>query len=292
MIVVRLMGGLGNQLFQYAAAKQLSILNNAELYFDTSFFSTKPIDNIQRKFELDVFNIDYKIATDEMLHHFHGTEFNNTELVLTKLLSFGKFKKYKFSKYGFDEHFLDLKGNYYLRGFFQSEKYFSTIKNIIRDELMIEDKHLPLDTELVNRIKNSENSVSIHIRRGDYIRNLTSMDAHGICSKDYYVKSIKLIREKLGTDDIHFYIFTDDANWVRNEMNWNIDCTLISDKKPIEDFYLMSLCKHNIIANSTFSWWAAWLNKNENKSIILPKQWTNILKTEMIDLVPMNWILK
>ncbi len=292
MIVVRLMGGLGNQLFQYAAAKQLSILNNAELYFDTSFFSTKPIDNIQRKFELDVFNIDYKIATDEMLHHFHGTEFNNTELVLTKLLSFGKFKKYKFSKYGFDEHFLDLKGNYYLRGFFQSEKYFSTIKNIIREELMIEDKHLPLDTELVNRIKNSENSVSIHIRRGDYIRNLTSMDAHGICSKDYYVKSIKLIREKLGTDDIHFYIFTDDANWVRNEMNWNIDCTLISDKKPIEDFYLMSLCKHNIIANSTFSWWAAWLNKNENKSIILPKQWTNILKTEMIDLVPMNWILK
>lgn len=292
MIVVRLMGGLGNQLFQYAAAKQLSILNNAELYFDVSFFSTKTYDTTPRKFELDVFNIDYKIATDEMLHHFHGCEFNAKELVLTKLLSFGKFKKYKFNEYGFNDQFLDLKGNYYVRGFFQSEKYFNSIRNIICEELVINEQHLPIDIELVNKIKNTENSVSVHIRRGDYIRNLTSMDAHGICSKDYYVKSLKLIKEKLGTDNIHFYIFTDDAKWVRSEMNWEIDCTLVSEKQPIEDFYLMSLCKHNIIANSTFSWWAAWLNKNENKMIIMPKQWTNILQSELIDLAPKKWILK
>lgn len=291
MIVVRLMGGLGNQLFQYAAAKHLSVLNNAELYFDTSFFNTKTEDTTPRKFELDVFNIKYKLATDEMLNHFHGCEFNSTELVLTKLLSFGKFKKYKFNEYGFDEHFLDLKGNYYVRGFFQSEKYFSSIKSIIREELIIDQEHLPADVPLVNQIKNTANAVSIHIRRGDYIRNLTSMDAHGICSKDYYVKSIKLLREKLG-EDLHFYIFTDDPTWVRNEMNWEIDSTIVSDKKPIEDFYLMSLCNHNIIANSTFSWWAAWLNENENKSIIVPKQWTNMLQTEKIELAPKNWILK
>ena len=292
MIVVRLMGGLGNQLFQYAAAKQLSVINNSELYFDISFFESNKEDTTPRKFELDVFNINYKLATDEMLHHFHGSEFNSTELVLTKLLSFGKFKKYKFNGYGFDTNFLNLKGNYYVRGFFQSEKYFSEIKNIIREELIINEQYLPIDLELVNKINNSENSVSIHIRRGDYIHNLTSMDVHGICSKDYYVKSIRLIKEKLGTDNIHFYIFTDDANWVRNEMNWEVDCTLVSDKKPIEDFYLMSLCKHNIIANSTFSWWAAWLNENENKSIFVPKQWTNMLQTEKIELAPKNWILK
>ena len=150
---------------------------------------------------------------------------------------------------------------------------------------------MPADVPLVNQIKNTANAVSIHIRRGDYIRNLTSMDAHGICSKDYYVKSIKLLREKLG-EDLHFYIFTDDPTWVRNEMNWAIDSTIVSDKKPIEDFYLMSLCNHNIIANSTFSWWAAWLNENENKSIIVPKQWTNMLQTEKIELAPKNWILK
>jgi hypothetical protein len=285
------MGGLGNQLFQYAAAKHLSVLNNAELYFDTSFFNTKTEDTTPRKFELDVFHIKYKLATDEMLNHFHGCEFNSTERVLTKLLSFGKFKKYKFNEYGFDEHFLALKGNYYVRGFFQSEKYFSAIKSIIREELIIEQEHLPADVLLVNQIKNTANAVSIHIRRGDYIRNLTSMDAHGICSKDYYVKSIKLLREKLG-EDLHFYIFTDDPTWVRNEMNWEIDSTIVSDKKPIEDFYLMSLCNHNIIANSTFSWWAAWLNENENKSIIVPKQWTNMLQTEKIELAPKNWILK
>ncbi|MBP6660695.1 MAG: alpha-1,2-fucosyltransferase, partial [Chitinophagales bacterium] len=167
MIVVRLMGGLGNQLFQYAAAKQLSVINNSELYFDTSFFTTTSDTTTPRKFELDVFNINYNLATDEMLHHFHGSEFNSTELVLTKLLSFGKFKKYKFNGYGFDSNFLNLKGNYYVRGFFQSEKYFSEIKNIIREELIINEQYLPIDLELVNKINNSENSVSIHIRRGD-----------------------------------------------------------------------------------------------------------------------------
>ncbi len=161
---------------------------------------------------------------------------------------------------------------------------------IIRKELSLKETGISNDIELVSKIIHSE-SVSIHIRRGDYIRNLSAMDVHSLCSKDYYIKSIQHITALLNKD-LHFYLFTDDAAWVQREMNWPINYTLIENKSTIEDFYLMSLCKHNIIANSTFSWWAAWLNKNENKSIFVPKQWTNMLQTEKIELAPKNWILK
>jgi hypothetical protein len=117
------------------------------------------------------------------------------------------------------------------------------------------------------------------------------MDAHGICSKDYYAKAISYMKQQLG-DGVHFFLFTDDEEWVKEEMHWDIDSTLISGKSAVEDFYLMSLCKHHIIANSTFSWWAAWLNNNPDKMVIVPKHWTCNLQTESIELVPKGWIIK
>lgn len=290
MIIARLMGGLGNQLFQYAAARHLAIQNNAELFLDTSFLYSTDNVTTARKYELEAFNVVSHLADDKILHDFHGTEFSVKERVLTKLVSLGKNKKYKFDEYGFDPHLLELRGNYYIRGFFQSEKYFKDISEILRNELTIKDAFLPKDNNLMQQI-NANTSVSIHIRRGDYIRNLSSMEAHGICSKDYYTKSIAFIKRALG-NDLHFYMFTDDEEWVKKEMKWDINCTLISNKSTIEDFYLMSLCKHHIIANSTFSWWAAWLNKNSEKKVILPKHWTTNLSSENIDIVPKNWLAK
>lgn len=290
MIVVRLMGGLGNQLFQYAAARHLAHLNNTELFVDNSYLQT-PTENVApRNYELGSFNVVSKIADQKLLHSFHGCEFSAKERILTKLISLGKNNKYKFDEYGFDEHLLELRGNYYIRGFFQSEKYFKNIKEVIRKELTIKDEFIPKDDLLIKSISN-QNSVSIHIRRGDYIRNLSSMEAHGLCSKDYYTKSIEFIKRELG-NDIHFYLFTDDAKWVQNEMKWEINSTLIENKTTLEDFYLMSLCKQNIIANSTFSWWAAWLNNNNDKKVILPKHWLNNLLSETIEIAPKNWIIK
>ena len=206
------------------------------------------------------------------------------------MTSFGKNKKYKFDEYGYDVHLLELRGSYYIRGIFQSEKFFKGIADIIRAELTIKEDFIPDDKELVDQIMNT-NSVSIHIRRGDYIRNLSSMDAHGLCSKDYYTKSIEVMKREAGKD-MHFYLFTDDEAWVTHEMHWDINSTLISGKSTVEDFYLMSLCKHNIIANSTFSWWAAWLNSNTEKKVIIPKHWTNTNSTEAIELSPSGWLVK
>ena len=134
-------------------------------------------------------------------------------------------------------------------------------------------------------------SVAVHIRRCDYIRDLSSMEAHGLCSKDYYAKTIEFVKRELG-EEVHFFLFTDDAEWVKREMEWDINSTMVQGKSILSDFYMMSNCKHNIIANSTFSWWAAWLNPNPDKMIIVPKHWDNNIKTEEIDLCPTKWIIK
>lgn len=289
MIVVRLNGGLGNQLFQYATGRQLAHLNNAPLYLDTAFINA----NLQQqiwKYELGAFNISGIIADDKLLQTFHGSSFSSKERLLTNLITLGKNKKYKFDEYGFNEQVLNLRGNYYLRGFFQSEKYFKGIANILREELSVKEEFIPADNLLLDKISNTT-SVAIHIRRGDYIRNLSTMNAHGLCSKDYYTKSIEYIKRELG-DDVHFFFFTDDEEWINREMNWEINCTIVSGKSCVEDFYLMSMCKHNIIANSTFSWWAAWLNPHQDKKVVMPKHWANNIKTDDIDLNPGKWLVK
>ncbi len=289
MIVVRLNGGLGNQLFQYATGRHVAHLNKTELYIDTSAFSDNTVDS-KWKYELPAFHINATLANEELLKHFKLNDFSTSGIMLTKLLSFGKYGKYKFNEYGFDSNVLELRGNYYLKGFFQSEKFFKNIAESLKEELVIKENFLPQKTDLLQDISN-KNSVSIHIRRGDYIRNLSAMDTHGLCSKDYYTKAIEFIKRELG-NDLHFYLFTDDEEWIHREMHWDIDCTLLSGNSTIEDFYLMSQCKHNIIANSTFSWWAAWLNKNPNKKIIIPKHWRTNVKTEDIYLNPPKWFIK
>ena len=192
MIVVRLMGGLGNQLFQYAAGRHLAHLNNTDLYVDTSRLESSAEGSPVWKYELGAFNVKCGLADERMLHDFHGTKFSTKERVITQLISLGKKKKYKFDQYGFDTHFLELKGDYYVRGYFLSEKYFKEIAEIIRAEITLKHDFIPKDDNLIEEIRNSK-SVAIHIRRGDYIRNLSSMDAHGLCSKDYYTKSIEYI---------------------------------------------------------------------------------------------------
>lgn len=290
MIVVRLMGGLGNQLFQYAAGRQVAELNQTELLLDTTFLTDTPPGDTVRDFELDKFNVVATIASSDTIKSFGGTGFSLKDCCSTFVFSFFDKKKYKFNDYGFDARLLRLRGNYYIRGFFQSDKYFNSIESLVRKDLTIRSEFISKDFVLAERIRNT-NSVSIHIRRGDYIRNLSSSNALAVCSKDYYVKSINYIKSRLG-DDVHFYIFTDDEEWVRREMKWDINSTLITGKTSVEDFYFMSMCKSNIIANSTFSWWAAWLNDNPDKIVVMPKHWTVNHKTEDIDLKPPKWIIK
>jgi len=163
----------------------------------------------------------------------------------------------------------------YLRGYWQYPDFFVDRRNELLKTFAFVKKDLDYRTKkIINEIKNNK-SVSIHIRRGDYLWSRNVEQRGGICTKMYYENAVRHIEDKLG--DCKFYVFTDDPNWAKSEfcekkykiIDWNIG------EKSYIDMYLMSLCKHNIIANSSFSWWGAWLNENPDKIVVCPTKWYN-----------------
>ena len=253
MIVSKLQGGLGNQLFQWAYGKSLSVKYNTPLYLDLSFYQNQ-YGVTKRIFSLDKFpNLEYSI--------FQGS-WNN----LIKLVDNFRFKEIK---YGGDGIYLD--------GYWQSEKYFMEISNVIRESLRIPESK----KELFNR-HNFSGSVSMHIRRTDYV---TSNGYHPVQSIEYYKNALDIIG---GYESL--YVFSDDINWCKSNLRFK-DMTFVQNSEDIDDLWMMSLCKNNIIANSSFSWWGAWLNDNPNKKIISPKMWfgeqTNLNSD---DISPISWV--
>ncbi len=282
MIIATIKGGLGNQLFQYAAARQLSILHSTKLKMDISAYEADTL----RGFELPNFSMNIEIATADELNSYRQSLFQKS---WDRLKPNFKRKVYKEPFYHFDKQLAKTGSNAYLKGYFQSEKYFANIREILLNEINLQ-KHLIQNVLLLgDQLKNSP-SVSVHIRRGDYT-NPQVRDYHGILGIDYYENAIQLIKEK--EKDCIFYVFTDDEDWVRNNFNPDTPLQFISAYKSsthYEDFYLMSSCKHNIIANSSFSWWAAWLNSQKMKTVIAPKNWFNNGPKDTEDLIPADWI--
>jgi hypothetical protein len=282
MIIVKLVGGLGNQMFQYAAGLQLSVKHNVPLKFDLSFLNKEAKHYTQRFLELDKFNIHVELASEKEIKAIKKQRWKNI-FVPTWIEEQEKDIYTKFSKAG---------KNCYLNGYFQSEKYFINIAEQIRHKFRLK-KTLTEEkwTEIKQQIQNS-NSVSLHFRRGDYVENARAHKHHGVCSMDYYQKAVKTIVENV--ENPLFFVFSDDIPWVKE--NFKIDFpTVFADKKDEtihSDFQLMSLCKHNIIANSSYSWWAAWLNNHKSKIVIAPEKWiTNPqMQKKTADLIPKNWI--
>ena len=208
---------------------------------------------------------------------------------LQKFLPSYKRKIYKEVSFNYDQYFLESRNNIYLKGYRQSEKYFESITNEIKKIFSIKEE-LIKDVSNVALLIQSENSISIHIRRGDYT-NAAMLEYHGVQDIEYYNQAISFIKEKIANPK--FYVFSDNINWVQENLNLNEEAHLITvDESPtsITDFYLMRCCKHNIIANSTFSWWAAYLNPNPDKIIIAPKRWFNKANFNTKDLIPSPWI--
>ncbi len=275
MIITKLIGGLGNQMFQYAAGRRLSYIHNAPLQLDTSeLYRLKT-----RRYELDCFNIKGEVI-DRQNKGFVGK-------IIKRLKT--KENIYFEKHFRFDKDVLTLPDNKTLVGYFQSEKYFSDIGAIIREEFTFREPPNSKINAVLGNIKSSE-SVSIHFRRTDYINNKKFFHYHGVCSPDYYRRAICLIAGKIKAPV--FFIFSDDLTWVRRNLkikypNFLVDLNL--KDKDYEDLRLMSMCRHHIIANSSFSWWGAWLNGNKNKIVISPKSWfkDNTINTE--DLIPSSW---
>jgi hypothetical protein len=288
MIISNILGGLGNQMFQYAAGKSLSINKNEEFKVDIRNFK-----KYFRKFELNtVFNCEINFASKNDLENILSSQKN---LFFQKLLKMKQFKFLRKKNFIVEPHFHywedinKLNKNIYLHGYWQSEKYFINNEKDIRKNFQFKLPLIDKNLKISNDIKNS-NSVSLHIRRGDYLTNKKNSFI-GICSTDYYKKAISIISSKI-TNPV-FYFFSDEMEWVKKNFTNNLNVKFVdhNDKhKSHFDLQLMSLCRHNIIANSSFSWWGAWLNTNANKIVIAPQKWLKSCSLITKDIIPNSWM--
>jgi len=285
MIIIKLKGGLGNQMFQYAFGRKLSLKLNTELALDidedTELKGLK--QDIVRPFLLNRFNIKAKIATSKEITKIRKP----FRLYLAKLLR--KLKNYNY--YKFDPQTFNIKDNSYLEGhWWQSEQYFKDIRSQIIEDFTL-SKDLSTDSEkIAESIRQTQSSVSLHIRRGDYANDPTTLAYHGLASIEYYKKAIDMIQEK--KDHPVFYIFSDDIEWVKENFPLPSLSQIVSDKNipEYEELALMSLCKDHIIANSSFSWWGAWLGQDKDKLVIAPSQWITDKTIDTSDIYPPEWI--
>jgi len=283
MIITQIKGGLGNQMFQFAAGKTLAHLTNSFLKLDVSAFDEYKLRNF------DLLNFQTNIAFADKQEINDLLPAHNFEKAFQYFSPFNKRSYYREKKFSFDEKVLRLGRNVYLKGHFQSEKYFLPAKEIIKQEFRFKDEVISNVNEFANKI-NNEQSVAVHIRRGDMGSDPVTAEYHGILTVDHYQKCIDIISSKVPGPV--FYFFSDDIKWVKENLQIP-QSVYVSDnitKDHIEDLYLMSQCKHNIIANSSFSWWGAWLNDNPGKIVIAPKNWFNKGPKDIQDLIPEGWL--
>jgi hypothetical protein len=285
MIVIRLIGGLGNQMFQYAFGRYLSIKNNIEVKYDISDLIRKEPGNYTiRDFDLSSFNIHESFTTEEELKYFD--KFNDLCFkVLYKLKPYYKRPIILEKDLIYNSRFLKINHNCYLNGYWQSEKYFIDIRTaILKDFTLKHNLSEKAQNTAINIKKNM--SVSLHIRRGDYISKYS--DLYHILNDDYYEQALEYLNNYLV--DFKVFVFSDDIEWVKDKYSTKANFHIVESNLSYEDIYLMSLCKHNIIANSSFSWWGAWLNINDNKICIAPSNWF-IDNDKKNDIIPNTWIV-
>lgn len=299
MIIIRISGGLGNQMFQYATGRALALRNKTELFLDTHFFEANN-RNTPRKYTLGKFNIVEKIA-DETDFRAVGipnpasrsftASLGRKLFRLKEALSPFSKKKFIIQIYnGFLPKILEASDNCYLSGNWQSEKYFIQSSEIIRKELSLKVELSSDAKAILQTIKNGP-SVSVHVRRGDYAQSQLTYKKHGLCSPEYYRNAVNYISQI--NNNLNFFLFSDDPEWAETNLRFPGPTFIVSklNLMDYEELILMSQCDHNIIANSSFSWWAAWLNSSPKKVVIAPKQWLNpSLKVSANDLIPEEWI--
>lgn len=288
MVIIKITGGLGNQLFQFAFGVAVEETLGHQVKYDLQEY----LKTGYRKFDLDKFVGDLKIADKEEIDK------NYNVIQKIKFLIFKNFgfpfglkglKYYLESNYRFDEKVFSIGDDAYLSGYWQNEKYFTNHRLKIIDKIKISDSQSAENLTYLKQIRSS-NSVSIHVRRGDYISNSKSNSIYATCDLRYYERAIQQLSAQF--EDLTFFVFSDDMEWVTTHfskfermifVNVNLGDT------AFEDLKLMSNCKHNIIANSTFSWWAAWLNQHEGKVVIAPNSWYTQKWRNRANLVPSDW---
>lgn len=291
MVITNIIGGLGNQMFQYAAGRALSLKYKTPLLLDISGYAKY---GLHQGFELQkIFNSKAEIASNTDIYKILGWQsLPFFRRVLSRSgMAVLRHKNYIIEPYfHYWPSFNQLTKDSFLQGYWQSEKYFTDVAEEIRKDFTFKIPMKNKNAELVLQM-HQNNSVSLHIRRGDYVSNPKVMSVHGLCSVKYYQMAIKYIAEQVHSPN--FYIFSDDILWVKNNLKIDFPHYYINQNHGAESFNdmrLMSLCKHNIIANSSFSWWGAWLNANIDKLVVAPHQWFATNDRNSQDLVSASWI--
>lgn len=280
MIIVKLKGGLGNQMFQYALGRRIALENNISLKLDISGFKHDVVYG--RKYGLNYFNIIENIATEKDLKRATTLKSKNYigkfRRLITKMKPYYKrYMLYEQQQFEYDSKVIRKFRDFYIDGYWQNEKYFKDIADILRKEFTLKAKVEGKNIKLAERIRQTT-SVGIHFRNYAFVNsagklNNKDISIFGMKSLEYYHNAVEYIRTK--NSNLHLFVFSDDTNLAKRIIKLKYPTTFVSetDSKDCEEMQLMSLCKHQIICNSTFGWWAAWLNKKPDKIVVAPKRW-------------------
>ncbi len=289
MVIVQLTGGLGNQLFQYAMGYALATKHNVPLKLDINFFATYE----WHEYSLAPLNLSAPIAT-------------TTEIQQLKQRNYSRWQRFKQAIFTttpiiieernllYDATYLNAGSNCYYVGYWQCEHYFKDLRTALLAEFTVTIPPSHYNAQILESIANTTNAVSLHVRRGNFVSVDRVNAVHGTASLNYYQKAVEYIVEQCNTTPT-FYVFSDDVAWAKQNIVLNYTTVFIDAndaKTDYEDLRLMSACNHNILANSTFSWWGAWLNTNPSKIVVAPKQWfADVEKNkEAVHIIPSDWI--
>ncbi|GAB3489937.1 alpha-1,2-fucosyltransferase [Spirosoma knui] len=288
MVVAKITSGLGNQLFQYALARSLSLRNQASLYFDLSYYNQTYASDTARLFRLQHFNINYRVLNASPYRFVAKATKLLPGRTLKPLIELVQERQFQFNPSVLRANARLLT----LDGFWQSESYFETYADLIRAELSFTHQHGLAFTTYQRAIETSTTPVSVHIRRGDYVAHPEFSKTFGFVGLDYYQAAIELLKKQF--PNLHLFVFSDDQAWVQANLGLDVPHTFVSnigENADLDDLQLMSLCQHHVIANSSYSWWGAWLNPLKTKRVIAPKQWfRNKPDCNTDDLIPPSWL--
>ncbi len=283
------MGGLGNQMFQYAAARSLADRTGRRLKLDLFDYH---FDRL-RRYELHGFQIRAEIAEREDVESLRMStdRLSLTGRIWHRFMPVRSDSIFRERTMMYNGEIEDINRSVYLDGYWQSERYFVRNKRAVYEDFKLANDLDETNKQVLAKIS-SVQSVSLHVRRSDYITSRKTKQLLPVCEIDYYQKAVDHIAAKI--PDAHFFVFSDDHEWVRRNLKFVHPSSLVTVNtadRGIRDMALMKMCRHHIIANSSFSWWGAWLNPSDEKVVVAPKNWfSGKLRFQTDDLVPSSWI--
>jgi hypothetical protein len=275
------MGGLGNQMFQYSAARRLAYRRGVDIGLDCHRLEEVSPTGTRRDYMLDVFQLPEGVTRSP-------AKPGVTRALLRRLNPFAGSVVYQERGYAFDPRVLDLRDGVCLDGYWQSELYFHDVADLIRRDFAFRSPPRGQNEKLLAEIDACP-AISVHVRRGDYVNDPRTARFHGVPGPAYYREAMRIICDKV--PGACFFVFSDEPEWCRENPPGPGDCRIVEGNPADtgwEDLRLMSRCRHHIIANSSFSWWGAWLNPRADKQVVAPRRW--FADTEAPDVVPAAWI--